>query len=58
MAPVGDVHQTSVALAKEHTAAITRDYISQPRISMSLSICLVFSCDLPLDFVKFTVFFN
>ncbi|XP_028391051.1 V-type proton ATPase subunit B [Dendronephthya gigantea] len=34
MAPVGDMEQqSSIALAKEHTAAITRDYISQPRIT-------------------------
>ena len=33
MAPTGE---TDAAAAKEHTAAVTRDYISQPRISKSL----------------------
>ncbi|XP_046850338.1 V-type proton ATPase subunit B [Xenia sp. Carnegie-2017] len=34
MAPVSEIDQnTSVTMAKEHTAAITRDYISQPRIT-------------------------
>ena len=40
MAPVGDAEdgRTAMAASKEHFAAITRDYISQPRISTYLTI--------------------
>ncbi|XP_058859458.1 V-type proton ATPase subunit B-like [Acipenser ruthenus] len=52
---VSGVQQARVAAAREHTLAVTRDYISQPRITYK-TVCAVNGPLVILDNVKFSKF--